>query len=201
MTLIDIGSSGSGYASVSLSNIRLQQDISSTTNIEISNLTQARLNINNCSIISTGSNSPNISFETVTTTTLNIRSSYIAAMVDTTSNVVAITNVGTFYNSSRNSVFYLDPVGDSEAHFTLDSAGSSNNFWLTMSDLTFYSTIKSTYMIFNNAASGNCKIDAISPLIGTALTFGSNGATMVDTVSGGWIIGNVDINDQAIFDR
>ena len=56
-------------------------------------------------------------------------------------------------------------------------------------------------MIYDASVGGNTKIDAISPLIGNALTLGSGGSAMIDTVGQGWIIGNININDQAIFDR
>ena len=56
-------------------------------------------------------------------------------------------------------------------------------------------------MIFNDGITGNFRFDAVSPIIGNGLTIASNGATMIDTVSGGWVIGNINLLDQSIFDR
>ena len=132
---------------------------------------------------------------------LNIRSSFISASKKTASNILANDNNGEIYASIRNSTFYLNTDNDNDSHIHIDNGTANNTHHFTLSDITFDSSVKSTYMIFNDGTAGNFKFDAVSPIIGNGLTLASNGATMVDTVSGGWIIGNINLLDQSIFDR
>ena len=72
-------------------------------------------------------------------TTLNIRSSYFSAVSD--ANIISTNNVITLYSSARNSIFNLDTENAGAAHFELDNNGSSNQYWLTMSDLLVHQRI------------------------------------------------------------
>jgi hypothetical protein len=193
------GGGGDVEVAVELVGIRLQQDVSGYQPIHWIDGSIGQLLMRECTLF-TKSNAPEILGRNVNTMYLNIRDCYFWNGSHDY-NIDMEANTQNVYASIRNTIFILNPGVDGASHIIVDNNNTTGLVWLTLSDITFYASNSSTYMVFDSATSGNTAVDSISPIVGNSLTLGSNGATMVDTVGMGWIVGNKKIQDPTKFDR